>query len=82
MKMNINEPVWVKLTEHGFKVFDEHHRSIGLDPAPYRKGLEENKRADYYEFQMWELMHIFGSSTCMGFPNCFENEIHFTPPFR
>jgi hypothetical protein len=65
--MNINEWVWVRLTEDGLR----HHR-----PTEY-----EDVGNGWSRFQMWDLMATYGRHLHLGSGPLFEkNEVHFTKP--
>lgn len=74
---NINDYVYVKLTERGKKVYLEHYAKYN-DPkikAPHR-----NKIDSKLGFQLYELMIIFGGSNTpdwFGEVNFEQNEIFF-----
>lgn len=70
MRMNINEYVWVKLTDDGKKQLAS-------------KGSFAHREEDrgWHKFPMWELMEIFGSAMYMGGKSMFEaGDIYFTKP--
>jgi hypothetical protein len=65
MKLNINNIVKVKLTEHG-------HRILRGNPiAEYLIADEDG----YTEWQMWLLFHTFGNHLYSGCVLPFETEI-------
>lgn len=77
---NTNDYVWVRLNDLGWRVFDEDHTHLGLDPAPYRKIVTTNN-PEYQRFQLHELMHIFGPQMSLGFNVPFkDNVIYFEDP--
>lgn len=61
---NVNDFVWVRLTELGWKVYDDRHRQLGLDPAPYRRHIGGPE--GFQRFQLWDLMATFGPHMVMG----------------
>lgn len=74
MKINLNDTVKVKLTDHGravhFATFDRvvrhpDHRVTYTPPTIDAEG--------YSKFQLWHLMHDFGRYTGLGTKACFEN---------
>jgi hypothetical protein len=67
MCFNINDHVWVKLTDHGGEVYRAHF--VG-ENVPLLFGHE-----GYARFQMWQLMSIFGKAMYNGGPLVFETEI-------
>ena len=65
--MNINEYVWVRLTDAGY----ERHTPYSWDEAGN----------GWYRFQLWDLMAIFGRHLHIGSTPLFEdNEIHLAKP--
>ena len=80
---NINQYVYVKLTEYGKEVY------LNFINKPYiiLNGEEKYKRFEdlwlkpekdgYYRFQFWRLIETFGEHTSVGFSNCFETDIYF-----
>lgn len=68
--MNINDRVWVRLNESGWKLFDGYHMSLGLDPTPYRQHIDTP--SGHQRFHLWELMHIFGEACYLGAASPFE----------
>ena len=77
MRANINEPVWVKLTEEGKTVYNKHYTDLKLNPDDYPP---KTNLAGYTQFQHWELMSIFGSAAYNGCTMPFDAEIHFSEP--
>lgn len=71
-KFNINKMVKVKLTSKGKEIhkqrYDKYNHSIEYTPPKE----DEN---GYSDFQMWELMNIFGEHTSIGLDQCFEATI-------
>jgi hypothetical protein len=37
MQININEPVWVKLTKEGEETYRKNFQGLGMDPIPLKK---------------------------------------------
>ena len=79
MPFNINNYVYVQLTDHGRGVHAANHAmllaSIGLPhiKLPYRPPAED---ADgWSKWQLWELMSEFGQHTRMGGEACFSTII-------
>ena len=81
--MNINDHVYVKLTIEGRKAHDDYFVNFS---AKYGTPLEliyrEPKAVGaWFEYQLHELMMIFGPSIHMTCPTLFEdNEIAFKLP--
>ena len=71
-KININETVFVFLTNHGIDV---------LRNNPAGKWIKINAVKGYTEIQLWELCQIFGPYMYNGAKQCFEdNTIYFEIP--
>ena len=74
---NINENVWVRLTDVG----REYHRSRHEEyygVMPYHAPEEDSN--GWSKWQLWHLMKTFGESISLaGFPP-FETEIRFSKP--
>lgn len=66
--INLNDLCRVKLTKEGIEALRKHT----LSEVPYRTE-DFIERVEQGEFQLWELMQIFGSSIGMGLPIVFEN---------
>lgn len=78
MNINVNDFVWVKLTAAGRRILERNYRDLNLHLVrPYEAPREE---AGWARFQMWELMHEFGSSTYNGAIPAFETEIALDDP--
>lgn len=79
MKFNINEFVKVELTEKGEEVLRQHYLELIKDVTNALNGitpmtLEDLTDTDeYYKFQLWELMNIFGKHLFMGGGQMFVN---------
>lgn len=71
-QFNINDYVWVKLTEKGRQLYrDEYYRLMKEYPK-----IEEDKEG-YSRWQMWDLMQTFGSFCGLGSPLPFETDVFF-----
>lgn len=66
MKVNINDRVKVRFTEHGFRLYGEH---LFLNNQP----VQVNHDHCYYIFTLWELMSIFGDAIYLGSDQIFVN---------
>lgn len=75
-EFNVNDKVRIKLLPRGVEMFDQYHRGLGLDPAPYWK-MHPPDADGWREFQAWEMMHLFGGAMMMGPPPPFETTILF-----
>lgn len=68
--MNMNDHVWVILSDYGWEVHAAYYQDLELDPAVYNERLIDDSHAlgwpGYQRFQLWELMRIFGHVCYMG----------------
>lgn len=69
VKMNMNDPVWVKLTPIGKSVQGVADR---LKYSPEILG--------WSEWQLWDLMSVFGDMIYNGGDLPFETDIALSPP--
>ena len=75
MLVNINRYVWVRLTDKGRILLDEHDRRL-LEVIKSLKKLPERREKDgWTQFQLWELMEIFGPYMGHGVEQPFEAHI-------
>jgi hypothetical protein len=72
MRFNINDRVRVKLTDLGRKIHRENWEPI-VAPRAYHPRDED--KDGWSEWQMWELMNMFGPHLANGSPVPFETEI-------
>lgn len=63
--INFNESVEVTLTEYGYKIYSD-------DCIKYN-GIPKPKTNMKFQFQLWEIMQIFGPLTHMGGQQMFKN---------
>jgi len=79
MKFNINHNVKVRLTPHGIEVLVLHYERFRKDfPDYYEHNSFKMPPIDsqgYTEYQLWELMRIFGGNMGLGGKIPFETEI-------
>ena len=75
--MNVNDFVWVRLNELGWKVFDDYYRAHGVDPAGVRSHLVDGP-GGWQRFQLHELMHIFGPVSYNGASIVFDRNVVLT----
>lgn len=68
--INLNNHVYVKLTEHGHKVYNDYFEQFHMAPTPLDYYVD-----GYAKFQLWNLMQIFGDSCFNGCKLPFETEI-------
>ncbi len=72
---NVNDYVWVKLTERGRTLYRIHWEQYHCTPVP----LETNAEG-YSRFQLWDLMSIFGQNLYNGCEMPFETTILIDTP--
>ncbi len=85
---NINDPVWLKLTSYGQTVLRDWIENIPV-PSSWTSADREvvikmhDAGEGWSEFQIWELMQIFGPKMDHGAEQMFEdNAIYYTHPLR
>ena len=77
---NINHEVKVRVTEKGYQVWLEHsNQFVKYSSSAKSTTLEELKSKEdeggWVEFQMWDMMNIFGRHMVMGFDNVIDPNI-------
>ena len=73
MKFNINYDVRVKLTEYGEQVLDKRLNDMYGKEASIIKPYRQD--GEYFRFQMWDFMAMFGPFMFMGGEQVFvDNE--------
>ena len=70
-KMNMNDMVYVKLTDLGYKWLAEEHNELSryIPNWEHRTGEYYKKQADaggYSEFSLWDFMYKIGPKSSMG----------------
>lgn len=71
---NINDYVWVKLTDKGRQIFKDHYKGF---PSGLQLPQIKEDADGYSEWQLWYLMQIFGEHIAMGCPSPFLMEVLF-----
>ena len=75
--LNINENVWVKLTDEG----RHWHREAMTERYPMIRYTAPTEDAEgWSKWQLWCLMHDFGNRMYMGPLPPFGTEIRLSPP--
>lgn len=75
--VNVNDSVWVKLTDEG----RAHHQRHYETRYPMLKYRAPDESADgWSKWQIWSLMQEFGEAIYMGGPVPFETTIRFASP--
>ena len=82
LKFNLNDYVFVKLKDEGFKHLVEFYSSVPfpasmayiLDEAYYRDKVDAE---GYYRFQLHEFMETFGSVWSQKYPKMFDMDVRF-----
>ena len=82
MKINLNDYVWVKLTEHGKKIHKERYDELvrmtgGLWKYEYEPVKEDED--GWSRWQFWCLMEAFGAHVSMGLEAPFETTLRVYP---
>ena len=77
---NINNYVWVKLTEDGYRhLVNERDKLVARNPRlqPYTVEGEKAKADEdgYRKFPLWEVMQIFGNRMAPGRPMPFDSQM-------
>jgi hypothetical protein len=67
---NINDYVKVKLTEFGKQKYKDYYNQYSVKELK----LVEDENG-YVQFQLWELMHMFGKHFVLGCDLCFNTDI-------
>lgn len=71
MKLNINDTVKVKLTPIGWEIYRKHYTPFCTEG--YIPPKQDSR--GYVEFQLWDLMHVFGPNMYLGCKVPFETSI-------
>ena len=74
LKINLNSPVLVKLTDHGKDVY--YHQYDDLIARGIRGLTRAMPPADengFTMFQLWHLIQLYGEHIGMALPNVFED---------
>lgn len=84
IKFNINHQVKVKVTDYGYDVWLEYSNQFAKYSPTYPiitiEELKANQDEDgYTEFQMWDMMSIFGPKMKMGLKNPIDTNIILLP---
>ena len=84
IKFNINDHVKVKLTDLGKDIYLHQYDRINKVYSNYSKTIltPSNPKVDkdgYTDFQLWELMQLYGQHLHMGTKLPFETEIMLLP---
>lgn len=81
-EFNINEYVYVKLTDYGKEILKERRKTlnevlISKGIEPFTNDLVKTDKDGYTQFQLWELMSIFGNFISVSSKIPFETIIRF-----
>ncbi len=75
MEANLTEYVWVQFTEDGHLTYLDFYLNLGVE-APVLNVIK-----GWVQFQIWELMNIFGPDCRHGGRTQFKgNILRFAPP--
>jgi hypothetical protein len=70
VQLNLNDTVYVRLTEHGRSIYDKWASDFSRPPSPSTE--------QPMSFILWELMNVFGDSLYNGAKTVFaDNQIAF-----
>lgn len=75
MKFNINNYVRVKLTEAGINHLKDTHQRYWKETGKIFKFEPKIDENGYTEFQLWDLISVFGTKIYNGSDLMFETEI-------
>lgn len=78
LTVNINDSVKVELTQKGFTVLRQYYADLGQYLPSGFLAEQVSQLDSVQEFQLWEIMMIFGPHIYLGADNLFkDNEIGF-----
>ncbi len=78
MKLNINDTVRVKLNLHGRMIMYQNYKAMFGDKADlFARRVVEEDRDGWSKWQLWDLMHEFGSHIYSNCTMPFETEIEY-----
>jgi hypothetical protein len=82
LEANLNDYVWVILTEDGIGIYNEYFRKLGISERNMVK-LKTNQHGET-RFQIWELMGFFGNDMFNGSPKqpFKRNRLFFSEPLH
>lgn len=78
-RMNINDFVWVRLTDRGREIDRKKHdelRAIAPTIGPY----VPTAKGRWSRWQLWQVMHRFGEHCYLGCDPPFDTEIALVDP--
>lgn len=78
--INLNEKVKVKLTKLGKEVYQKQYDDmneilVGMGARPLEPTDLASDKEGYVEFQLWDLMKIFGEFMYLGAPPMFKSNL-------
>ena len=76
MKVNLNQMVRVRLTDHGREVHRQEYAKNGTLALYQPRPMDDR---GYSVFQLWELMQVFGPAIHLGAENSFDLDIEILP---
>lgn len=83
MKFNINDDVWVKLTDKGREIY--YHKDDNLNMFAGKLVIKPQHPTEingWCKFLMWELIELFGRHISPTLELPFETEISLTDPTK
>ena len=77
LSIDMNEYVYVELTEHGMQVWKDYDKALDLpenirNKYPFADMVKQYKKTHGYRFQLWQLMQIFGQAISITEGKCFQ----------
>ena len=72
IQINLNDKIYVKLTQEGCDHFEAYYRSGVFADLPEKHRPPKPEPGVETDLQIWELMQIFGPRMHMGGPSMFE----------
>lgn len=78
---NVNSAVWIRLTDHGRRVYEAEQRRLLAGAPDLRDSWKPRPEQDgWSEWALWSVMQEFGPHVSMAGPLLFENEIRLEKP--
>lgn len=82
--MNLNDEVWVRLTEEGRRIHrarhDELAQFVRSRGGTFHDYVPKPEQDGWSKWQLWGLFQEFGAHVGMGISIPFETEISFSDP--
>jgi hypothetical protein len=80
--MNLNDTVYVKLTDYGRELMLKNYDALwaGRAVPPYKFNLPQEDADGFSRWQLWALMQEFGPHICLGMRHPFDLIIRLQEP--